>query len=386
MNMTASNIVRGIHYASGKNVRIKFSDGVIDCIDEIENSRGESKLYIAPGLIDNQINGYANVDFSGDNLTTDDVIRAIRAIWRTGVTTFLPTLLTNSHKNLIRNFEVLAKAAAIGDEGGSIAGFHLEGPYISSLEGYRGCHVEKYIRNPSWSEFMEYQEAAGGKIIQITLAPELDGALEFIEKCTQNGVVVAIGHTNATADIISQAVSKGARLSTHLGNGCANLIHRHNNPIWPQLSNNRLTASVIADGHHLTSEELSVFCKVKGPDNIILTSDIVYLAGMKPGSYSFLEARVILTDDGMLINPDLQCLAGASFPLISGVGNMMKFADCSLPEAIKMASSNVSAIYGLSSIGNLFPGMKADIICFEMHDNQLDIKETRKNGKLVFSV
>jgi N-acetylglucosamine-6-phosphate deacetylase len=150
------------------------------------------------------------------------------------------------------------------------------------------------------------------------------------------------------------------------------------------LANDRLTASVIADGHHLTAEELSVFYKVKGPDSIILTSDIVYLSGMKPGKYSFLETQVILTEDGMLINPDLQCLAGASFPLIKGVGNMMKFTDCSLHSAIKMATSNVSALYGLSSTGNLLPGMIADIITFEKNDNQLNIKETRKNGKLVF--
>jgi N-acetylglucosamine-6-phosphate deacetylase len=382
--MTESHELYGIHYETGKNVRINISDGVIVSVEEIENEGDGNKIYIAPGLIDNQINGYANVDFSGRDLTTHDVIRAIRGIWSSGVTTFLPTLLTNSHKSLIKNLEILAEASTIGDEGKSIAGIHLEGPYISSLDGFRGCHVQRYIRNPSWSEFTEYQKAAAGKIVQITLAPELEGAIDFIDKCTQNGIVVALGHSNADAETISRAVNKGAGLSTHLGNGCANQIHRHNNPIWPQLSNDKLTASVIADGHHLTAEELKVFYKVKGPDNIILTSDIVYLSGMKPGKYSYLETQVILTDDGMLINPELQCLAGASFPLITGVGNMMKITECGLFNAIKMATSNVSAIYGLSVVGKLLPGTNADVIMFKITDNQINIIETRKGGNLVF--
>lgn len=376
-------IVDGIHYATGRNVRIMISEGIIESIIEVENHEN-TKVYLAPGLIDNQINGYANVDFSGSNLSTEGVIEAIKAIWGSGVTTFMPTLLTNSHENLLNNFAILDKASEINPEGQSIAGFHLEGPYISPAEGFRGCHQQQYIRKPSWDEFLEYQEAAGGKIIQVTLAPEIEGAMEFISNCSRNGIIVALGHTNASAEIISQAVSEGARLSTHLGNGCANLIHRHNNPIWPQLANENLIPSIIADGHHLTPDEINVFFKVKGVNKLILTSDVVYLAGMTPGTYFFLDTNVILTPEGMLINPDLQCLAGASFPLIRGVGNMMKLTGCSLHNAIKMASSNVSEIYGLKLIGDLLPGKKADIIKFEKDVNSIRIMETWKNGNLVF--
>jgi N-acetylglucosamine-6-phosphate deacetylase len=384
--ITSPCIVHGIHYATGRNVRISISDGFINSVTEEQNQDVTENYFIAPGLIDNQINGFANVDFSGDKLTAVEVAEATKAIWSSGVTTFLPTLLSNSHQNLLKNFAILEEASRIDETGQSIAGFHLEGPYISSLEGFRGCHLPQYIRRPSWEEFMEYQEAAGGKIIQVTLAPETDGAIEFIRRCTGAGIVVALGHTNASAEIISRAVDEGARLSTHLGNGCANLIHRHNNPIWPQLAHDRLTPSVIADGHHLTKDELRVFYKVKGPGNIILTSDVIYLSGMKPGNYSFLGNQVILTADGMLLNPELQCLAGASFPLAAGVGNMMNFAGCTLHEAIGMASTNVSAIYGLSSAGDLLPGKKADIIRFDRHENHINIKETWKNGKLVFKL
>jgi N-acetylglucosamine-6-phosphate deacetylase len=366
---------------------MEIIDGHIGNIIEIAGLGDEkSNLFVAPGLIDNQINGYANVDFSGINLSAGDVIDATKAIWRDGVTSFLPTLISNSHENLIKNFTILDEALR-NDERlrESIPGFHLEGPYLSPEEGYRGCHPVQYIRKPSWDEFTGYQKAAGGRIIQVTIAPELEGVMEFIKLCTHEGIVVAMGHTNASAEQIRNAVENGVRLSTHLGNGCANLIHRHNNPIWPQLANDQLTPSIIADGHHLLPEEIRVFYKVKGPDNLILTSDVVYLAGMAPGKYSFLESEIILTEEGMLLNAELNCLAGASFPLKKGIENMMNFTGCSITKAINMATGNVALIYDLNDRGTLTPGKRADLILFERAGNQLQIKKTYLSGKLVFS-
>jgi len=378
--------IEGIHYETGKPVRIDIVDGLIRSINELSGSVNNDKnLLVAPGLIDNQINGFAGVDFSGNNLSADGMIEATQAIWREGVTTFLPTLITNSNENLLKNLIILEEARSSNESlGESIPGFHLEGPYISPDEGYRGCHPVKHIRKPSREEFLRYQQAAGGKIIQITLAPEIEGAMEFIRLCANDGIVVAIGHTNASADQIGQAVENGARLSTHLGNGCANFIHRHKNPIWPQLANDRLTPSVIADGQHLLPEEIRVFYKVKGPGNIILTSDVIYLAGMAPGKYTFLESEVILTEDGMLLNPELNCLAGASFPLKKGVENIMNFTGCSFANAIKMASENVAEVYRLHDRGTLLPGKRADIIMFERTDNQLKVIKTFLKGKLVY--
>lgn len=378
--------IEGIHYESGKPVKIEIADGLIKSINEIPFSKEENvNLFVAPGLIDNQINGYAGVDFSGDDLTPADVIAAVQAIWKEGITTFLPTLLTNSHEKLIKNLKILDEIIK-KDDGlrKSIPGFHLEGPYISPEEGFRGCHPVQHIRKPSPEEFLSYQEAAGGRILQITLAPEIEGAMEFIRLCTLDGIVVALGHTNASASQIMQAVDNGARLSTHLGNGCANFIHRHKNPIWPQLANDRLIPSIIADGLHLLPEEIKVFYKVKGPDNIILTSDVIYLAGMAPGKYTFLESEVILTEEGMLLNPELNCLAGASFSLKKGVENIMKFSGCSITNALNMASLNVARVYSLDDRGTLAPGNRADIILFEKVNDMISIKETWLCGKQVF--
>jgi N-acetylglucosamine-6-phosphate deacetylase len=378
--------ISGIHYATGEPVKIRIADGkFVDFIEADILSNDEDKLIIAPGLIDNQINGYANVDFSGTDLTVEGVVDAAKSIWSSGVTTFIPTLITGSHANLIKNFTILNKALEDDKRlAASVPGFHLEGPYISPDEGFRGCHPLQHIRKPSWDEFKVYQEAAGGRIIQVTLAPELEGAIDFIRLCRLNDIVIAIGHTNSTSSEINRAVEAGATLSTHLGNGCANFIHRHNNPIWPQLANDKLTSTLIADGFHLLPEELKVFYKVKGPDSVILTSDVIYLAGMAPGKYTFLESEVLLTEEGMLKNIAMNCLAGASFPLKTGVGNMMKFTGCSMEDAINMASGNVANAYKLTDRGSLSLDKRADLVLFGMDGGQLKIRKTYLKGELVF--
>jgi N-acetylglucosamine-6-phosphate deacetylase len=386
LSETNKNIVlSGIHYETGKKVRIEICDGLIYGISEIKNSGEQnSGLFLAPGLIDNQINGYAGIDFSDETFTPEGMVTAAKEIWKDGATSFLPTLITNSHENLIRNFKILSETLKVDILNDCIPGFHLEGPYLSKEKGFFGCHPFHYLRKPSWDEFTEYQKAAKGKIMQVTISPELEGAMEFIKLCKETGVAISIGHTNATTEQINKAVANGARLSTHLGNGCANLINRHKNPIWPQLANDLLTPSIIADGHHLSPEEMQVFYKVKGPDNMILTSDVNHLIGLTPGKYVYMGAEVIYTEDGLVKNPELDCLAGASLPLKKGVGTMMNFTGCSLANAINMASRNVAGIYGLVDRGTLDPGKRADIIMFEKKGNHIIIKETWVKGKRVF--
>jgi len=375
--------IRALHYETAGPVRIEIKNGLIDNISEISLHEGKPQLFVAPGLIDNQINGYKGIDFSNLNLPIEEMRMAVESIRYDGVTTFFPAILTGSHANLMRIFRNLAEALKDEEIRSSVRGFHLEGPYISSEEGYYGCHPSGHIRKPSWEEFAHYQEAADGNIRQVTIAPEVEGCIDFIDNCIRNNIVVAIGHTNASAEQINKAVDHGARLSTHLGNGCANLIDRHRNPLWPQLANDLLTTTIIADGHHLLPEELQVFYKVKGPKNIVLTSDVTHLYGMAPGKYVFSGSEIILTEDGLITNPVLNCLAGASKPLRAGVENMMKYTGCKLGEAINMATLNVAGIYDLSDRGSLEPGKRADLILFENVDNILNIKQIIINGKII---
>jgi len=379
--------VEGLFYLDGKPVSIEIVDGYISRITP-KNKLDDpefSDVYVAPGLIDNQINGYVSVGFSSPGLTVEGVRKATHALWKVGVTTYLPTVITSSHERLMENFTVLARAAQEPDIGLSVPGFHLEGPYISPEDGYRGAHHRPWVRPPDWQEFLAVYEAADQKILQVTLAPEIEGAIDFIHRCTDRGIVAGLGHHNAPTDIIKQACDAGANVSTHLGNGCANMIHRHDNPLWPQLADDRLIASIIVDGFHLRPEEVQVFYKVKGPERTVLISDMVKLAGMPPGEYSYDNRDVVLTPEGMIKFPAQNVLAGASLPISTGVGNVMRFTGCSLADAIHMASRNTARLHGLSDRGEIKIGKRADLILFTLEEGALSINKTIIAGKEVYT-
>ena len=379
-------IIKAFNYSNNMQVTLKVSNGLIKDIqwNKAADYPRESDLIIAPGFIDNQVNGYKGVEFCAKDLTVEKTVKTIKKFWEQGVTSLLPTIITASHKQIIENLKTLSKACNDPEIRASVPGFHLEGPYISSEEGYRGAHPKKYVRLPDWKEFQQYIDAAEGRIMQISLAPELDGAIPFIEKCVEQGIVVGLAHHNASAKMIKSAADAGAVVSTHLGNGCANQINRRENVFWPQLAEERLTASMICDGFHLTHEQMITFYKVKGPQGIILTSDIVHLAGMAPGIYDYSGENVELTEDGMIINRKTKIFAGASLPLYRGIENMMKTSGCTLKEAIDMASFNQARLLGLSDRGRLLPGKRTDFVLFTLKNGKIDIKKTYINGEAVF--
>lgn len=376
--------VEGIFYLDEEPVVISSSGGVISKIEHLAKAESSSNTFVAPGLIDLQINGYMGVDFSGPDLTVEGIRRATKALWKAGVTTYYPTIITSEYSRMKKNFAVLAKAMDDSEIGESIPGFHLEGPYISPIKGFRGAHLEKYIKKPDWKEFQELQKAANNGIKIITLAPELEGAIPFIRKCVKSGVLVSLGHHNGNAEQIKLAIDAGAQMATHLGNGCANEINRHHNPLWPQLSDDRITPSIIADGFHLTREEVRSFYKVKGASNTILVSDALDLAGLPPGEYTRGERTLLLTPNVVKL-PKENVLAGAASPISLCVGVVMDFTQCSLGEAIQMASTNPAAMMSLKHLGKIEQGKRADFVLFSMEDKQMKIEKTYIAGELVYT-
>jgi N-acetylglucosamine-6-phosphate deacetylase len=387
-HLNAQQVIEGIHYHTGKPVQVKISNGLIENITFIDKPVGQNPVYIAPGFIDNQVNGFAGVSFGfgESDLTLEGVEKATREMWKKGVTTYLPTLTTNDLNLLVRNFGILSKAVDNKNMMGSIPGFHLEGPFINPEDGYRGAHPKPYVRLPNWDDFMKLHEASGRNILQVTLAPEMEGALDFITRCSQEGIVVALGHHNADMKTVTAAIDRGAKIATHLGNGAANMINRHYNPFWSQLADDRLHISIIGDSFHLLPEEIKVFYKVKGVEKTIITSDVTHYAALEPGEYKTATGETIeLTKDGMLRYPAQNVLYGSASPITKGVGFVMKVTGCTLAEAVQMASTNPARLYNLNDRGLLEPGKRADLVLFTVDNYEINIQKTWVKGQLVFN-
>jgi len=262
----------GRRYDTSQAVRLEIAGERIADVTPVEAPGEDTQRWpwIAPGLVDLQVNGCGGREFNSADLTSDDVAAVIRWMDRFGVTRFCPTLTTERFEVLQGALRVIAAACDGSAEiARRMAGIHLEGPYLSSEDGPRGAHPREYCRRPDWDEFQRLQEAAGGRIRLLTMAVEFDEAPAFIRRAANSGVVVAIGHTAANSDQIRAAVDAGARMSTHLGNGAHPMIHRHSNYIWDQLAEDRLVAGLICDGYHLPPAVVKAFVRAKTPQRCI---------------------------------------------------------------------------------------------------------------------
>jgi N-acetylglucosamine-6-phosphate deacetylase len=290
----------------------------------------------------------------------DQVAEIVRAQAELGTARLCPTLITAPVPDLIHGLRTVAAACErFPDVAARVIGIHLEGPFISEREGYRGAHPAAAILDPDWDLFRRLQEAAGGRIVLITLAPERFGAITFIRKAVGRGVVVAIGHTAADGPTILAAADFGATLSTHLGNGIASMLPRHPNPIWEQAACDGLSASFIGDGQHLDSQTLRVLARAKGPARTILVSDASPLAGMPPGTYGDWAVE----PSGKIVVAGTPYLAGANQGLEVGVRALLRATGWNLPEVLASVTTNPARLLGRPQ-PRLEPGEPANLILF----------------------
>lgn len=371
----------GKSYLDGKSLEIGISDGKIRSISKLETDI-ESNLWIGPGFTDIQVNGYGGLDYN--EVQTDFLAlgQISKKLLQHGVTSHFPTIITNSPiqiSGLIQQIIQLRKADSLAKS--CIPGIHIEGPFISPEDGPRGAHFREFVQAPDWNLFQKWIDESEGLIRLITLSPEWEGSVSFIEKCRDAGILVSIGHTNASHSQISDAVKAGARLSTHLGNGMHGIIARHPNYLWSQLSEENLSATIIADGFHLPAEVIQVFKKVKGK-NLMLVSDSVALAGMPSGDYeAAVGGKVTLTPEGKLHlygNPNT--LAGSAMNILQGVNFLLKNKLATVEEAWEMTSFRPNRLFSLT-YNPLEIGATADLIqCRQQADRSLEILKTFKNG------
>lgn len=350
------------HYATSEGIAVTVADGRILAVSPTDVS---PTGWIAPAFCDVQINGCQGIGFNLPSLTTEQVRRVAEVCRAHGISRFYPTLVTNDFESLRHGFATLRSARDQDAELASwIPGFHLEGPYLSGEDGPRGAHPRQHVRDPDWDEFRRWQDAAGGLIRMVTLAPERRGAIDFIGRLAEAGIVVALGHTAASGPQIRQAVEAGARTSTHLGNGSHALLPRHENYIWEQLAEDRLWMSVITDGHHLPPAMLKCLLRAKGLERTLLTCDAGVLAGSPPGRYQLWGAEFEVLPGGKTVVAGTPFLAGSGHFTDRCVSQVMALAGVSLKDAIELASIRPRQLMGLPT-PVLEAGQPAELVLFD---------------------
>jgi N-acetylglucosamine-6-phosphate deacetylase len=378
--------LRGRHYQTGKPVELTVEGGKIASVSPLNS---QTDLWLAPGLFDSQINGFGGKDLNADDTSPEDVAAVMRLLWEAGVTRFCPTVTTHSYERMSNSLRAIARACETDPQvGHASVTLHIEGPYISSEDGPRGAHPRDHARPPDWDEFRRFQDAAGGKIGYVTMAPELPGAPEFIARLAAQDVVVSLGHHAGSTDQIRAAVDAGASHCTHLGNGAHAQLPRHPNYIWDQLGEDRLTAGIIADGHHLPPPVVKSFVRAKGLERTILVSDAIAAAGLPPGRYEGNKGQAWeITETGRIQLAGTPYLAGSGLRLHQGVGNTVRFAGISLAESVALATENPARRFGVEkSYGRLASGYDADVLVFRWDDEkkEITVAQTISSGQVVY--
>jgi N-acetylglucosamine-6-phosphate deacetylase len=339
----------------------------ISCVDP--DFAQDFCLWITPGLFDLQINGISGINFSRPGVSTEELARADRLIREHGVSRYCPTLITASREttlSALSAFDDAWRAGALG----AAWGIHLEGPWISPEDGSRGIHQLRFVREPDPKELAVFQRQSGGRIRILTVAPERPGAEALIRAASRDGITVSLGHTCAEPSDIEMAVRAGARMSTHLFNGCARMMGRHSNVIYSQLAEDSLYACFIADGHHVPFPTLRIGIRAKGATRSILVSDIVHLSGLPEGEHEMEGNRVELRDGGLWVKGSWQ-LSGAARTLEQDVELLARQAEPGIEQALLMATRNPAAALGDPDWAEIRKGRTGPIAVFSWDGSRL---------------
>ena len=336
--------------------------------------------YISPGFIDLHVHGGGGKDA----IEGEEALKKISTVHaRGGTTSMLPAILTAPLEKMIQAIHDIARLREKVWEGASILGAHVEGPYFSVEQ--RGAQNPEYIIKPKPENYQKFLDLAE-HIKIMSLAPEIEGALDLAKKLVDKGVVVSIAHTDATYNDVLLAIEAGFSNVTHIFSGMSGLkrikAFRVAGVIESALLLDELTVEMIADGKHLPPSLMRLIVKCKGVDRICLVTDATNPAGMPPGEYVVGGLKVIV-EDGVAKLPDRTAFAGSVATMNLLVKNMVKWVGVPLPQAVKMATLNPAKVIKVAHRkGTLTPGKDADLTIF---DEDFDVKMTTVKGRVVFS-
>ena len=376
----------GINVLDRKKYRICVDEGVISSIEVLDDKtkEDETSLICPGGLVDAQVNGFLGFDYSDLSLKPEDCDTICSELVKRGTFQHIATIVTRPQNVILENIDKIVrrrKESRIVER--AITGIHVEGPFISYEDGPRGAHELAYVRPASIPEFDQWYDHAQGLLKYITVGAESEGVCDLIKHAVKKGVVVSIGHTGATRDQIDRAVDAGASVSTHLGNGVFAKLDRFENPIWPQLRNEKLTTGIICDGHHVTPDLVWVFSRCKDTDHIIIVTDLSQVAGLPPGKMMWGTLPVEILEDGVVLlsnTPNL-AFAGAGSLLLKNTWNYATFSKTDYIDAFKLSSTNPIRKYNLDpKRAVLEVGKSAEFLAFRRTDKGYDIDTVYYDG------
>ena len=337
---------------------------------DLPSKHRETAGLLCPGFIDLQINGAFGADIGPD----PDAIRTlIDKLPATGVTSFLPTLISSPPERYEEFFAALEEGAA--NEGARVLGAHLEGPFLAPER--KGAHDPANLRSVDLGFLRELLRSE--KVKLMTLAPELPKSLEGIELLLEEGAVASAGHTEATYEKVMRAADAGLRLGTHLYNAMRSLAHREPGTVGALLTHDRIRTGIIADGVHVHEAAIRLAHRAKGSESLILVTDAMEAAGMPQGDYE-LGGRKVRLEDGAVRLPD-GTLAGSALTMDEAVRNTVRFLGVSLAQAVRMAAETPAAALNLDGKGKIAVGCDADLVLL---DEEGTVLETIVSGERVY--
>jgi N-acetylglucosamine-6-phosphate deacetylase len=358
--------------AVGSSTQVHVPDGakLIDVGDKT----------VVPGFIDTHVHGRDGHRFGEDPESTAQLCNSIAS---TGTTSLLPTLGSWSvFHHMLDDIRIVRQVMLEGNDGAEIVGIHMEGPYLSCEDIARGSQPVTALREPSIGELNEMIEASEGSIRKMTIAPELDGALDVIQELVKKDIIPSAGHTTATYETMMEAVELGLRSCCHTFNGMIPLHHRKVGVLGAALTCDQINAELIADCQHVHPVAMQILFRCKGADHMHLITDNTYWAGLPNGAYEWSEGRTVIKEDQRAYVKG-GTLAGSVATMNYDINNMVRHVGCSLLEAVKMASLNPALVIGIANRkGSLEPDKDADLVVI---DDEVNVYLTMVKGKKVFT-
>ncbi len=332
--------------------------------------------YLFPGLIDTHIHGIGG--YGTEDMRADSIRQMSRILPQWGVTAFIPTIYPMAEEDMILSIRAVVEAMG-QEEGAEIVGIHLEGPFISP--SMLGVQRMEFVQPVDLALMQRLWDASEGRIVSMTVAPELKGMRELALFCNRLGIVLQAGHTDASYENMIEGMQAGIRHATHMFNAMSRLHHRNPNAVGAVLIQPDLSCEIIADGLHVHPDLIRLLFRDKPEGNIVLVTDSLKPTKQDSGGPLFANDEEVYFSNNLFFRASDGVIAGSSLTMIEGIRNLVEFG-VPLESAIKTASANPARIFGLRDRGMISPGYRASMV---LADRNFKVRMTAVNGRIVYA-